>query len=403
MIRFRSAMPLSFRLQHPWFWSAFGLLPLALPLYLVRFRIGPLPSTALEIALLSVFAAAAALFGLRIWKDGWQSLGAFRLPAVLWIVATAIAIFAAPDLRTAFGLWRAYVLEPILLLPILCAGLAQDAQLRKRLATAATVLLLGLFAWAAVGFALNIGIPAPWNTASPLARRATGPFPFPNALALIAAPFAAWLFAEGVRQRKSLFIAGAIAGLGSAILAKSVGGSLAIGGAAFLFCLSYRPWRKAAIAIATAGILVIAAIPTLRAKTIKTLTFDEWSGRVRVWMWQDTWRMLKDRPLLGAGFGGYPTAFRPYQSKPFIEIFQYPHQIALTLWSETGIFGLLAFAVLCGTWIVVAGKDPERRPLLFALVAILIHGLVDVPYFKNDLAVQFWILAGLAAVPKSRS
>lgn len=396
-------MPLSFRLQHPWFWTAFGLLPLALPLYLLRFRIGPLPSTGLEIVLLAAFATATALFGLRIWKDGWDSLGAFRLPAALWAIATAIAVFIAPDLRAALGLWRAYVLEPLLLLPLLCAGLMQDPQLRKRLAASAAALLVGVFAWAAIGFALNLGIPSPWNTGSILTRRATGPFPFPNALALVAAPFAAWLFAEGVRQRKPFLLMGAVAGLGSAILAKSVGGSLAIGGAIFLFCLSHRPWRKAAIALAAAGILIVTAIPALRAKTVKTLTFDEWSGRVRVWMWQDTWRMLKDRPLLGAGFGGYPTVFWPYQSKSFIEIFQYPHQIVLTLWSETGILGLLAFAAICGTWIAVAWKDPERRPLAFALVAILVHGLVDVPYFKNDLAVQFWILAGLVAVPKSRS
>lgn len=396
-------MPLSFRLQKPWFWNAFGFLPLALPLYLLRFRIGSLPTTGLELILLTTFATATVLFGIRIWKDGWRDLGVFRLPVVLWTVAATIAVGVAPDLRVALGLWRAYILEPALLLPILCAGLVQDSELRKRLATSGTILLIGLFVWAAIGFALNSGIPSPWDTASFLTRRATGPFPFPNALALVAAPFAGWLFAEGARRRQPLLIAGALAGLGSAIIAKSVGGSLAIGSAILLFCLSHRPWRKAAIAIAASGILVVGAIPALRSKTIKTLTFDEWSGRVRVWMWQDTWRMLKDRPMLGAGFGGYPTVFRPYQSKPFIEIFQYPHQIILTLWSETGLFGLCAFATICGTWLVVAWKDPERRPLAFALVAILIHGLVDVPYFKNDLAVQFWILAGLVAVPKSRS
>ncbi len=30
-----------------------------------------------------------------------------------------------------------------------------------------------------------------------------------------------------------------------------------------------------------------------------------------------------------------------------------------------------------------------------AMVVIVIHGLVDTPYFKNDLAILFWLIIGL--------
>jgi len=33
--------------------------------------------------------------------------------------------------------------------------------------------------------------------------------------------------------------------------------------------------------------------------------------------------------------------------------------------------------------------------LLCAMVVIIVHGLVDVPYFKNDLAVMFWALVAM--------
>lgn len=33
---------------------------------------------------------------------------------------------------------------------------------------------------------------------------------------------------------------------------------------------------------------------------------------------------------------------------------------------------------------------------LASMAALLVHGLVDVPYFKNDLAVLFWILISLS-------
>ena len=30
-----------------------------------------------------------------------------------------------------------------------------------------------------------------------------------------------------------------------------------------------------------------------------------------------------------------------------------------------------------------------------AMLAVIVHGLVDVPYFKNDLSLEFWALVGL--------
>jgi hypothetical protein len=33
---------------------------------------------------------------------------------------------------------------------------------------------------------------------------------------------------------------------------------------------------------------------------------------------------------------------------------------------------------------------------LLALVAVIVHGLVDVPYFKNDLSLEFWTLLALS-------
>jgi hypothetical protein len=35
--------------------------------------------------------------------------------------------------------------------------------------------------------------------------------------------------------------------------------------------------------------------------------------------------------------------------------------------------------------------------VLLFLVAVLAHGLVDVPFFKNDLSLQFWAFLALAA------
>ncbi|MBP9747896.1 hypothetical protein KBD13_03120, partial [Patescibacteria group bacterium] len=65
------------------------------------------------------------------------------------------------------------------------------------------------------------------------------------------------------------------------------------------------------------------------------------------------------------------------------------------------LVGLMLFLMLLGTWAwrawvgsrVFAGWVIGVAPL----IAIVVHGLVDVPYWKNDLAVVFvllWWLAG---------
>ena len=73
-------------------------------------------------------------------------------------------------------------------------------------------------------------------------------------------------------------------------------------------------------------------------------------------MWTETAAMLRDRPLSGAGLSGYPTVIAPYHKDPKVEIFQYPHNIVLNFWSETGLLGLLAFG-----WIVFEFFRLARR------------------------------------------
>jgi len=34
------------------------------------------------------------------------------------------------------------------------------------------------------------------------------------------------------------------------------------------------------------------------------------------------------------------------------------------------------------------------------MIALLTHGFFDTPYFKNDLAIIFWVMVGLAVVLK---
>lgn len=370
--------------------------PLLLPAYVLRTTIGPLPTTALELALAGLAIGFTYRHGWDGWREGLRRTKPWHAVAILWTLATIVAVFVAPDRIGALGLWRAYVLEPFVYF-VLLASMMKTRDDRRVLVTTFIALAVVLALWAAFQFLTNIGIPYPWNTVLEK-RRATGPFPFPNALSLISAPIAALCIGLALRTDGSRIMNPWLLWLGVAsatiatILAKSVGGSLAILAALFIALLWNARTRWPAILTAILALLVVWFTPALSGPVTSTLTFNEWSGKVRLVIWKETWTMLKDHPVLGAGFGAYPDVIRPYHAATYIEIFQYPHNILLNVWSETGLPGVAVFTLICITWFK---RTRERRWTALPLVAMLVHGLVDVPYFKNDLAILFWTLAAL--------
>lgn len=401
---------------------AFGL-PLLSITYLVRFRVAGLPSTLLEV-LLFVFVIGV----LVVTKRGGlarahQVLHAWRWPIMAWVLATVIAVIASPSLWTGLGLWRAYVLEPLLVLIALCAVLDQPGD-RKRMEQGMMVAAIVVSVWAAIGFLGNWGIPHPWNISIAAGRRAVGPFGFPNAVALFVTPIGALVAArlallfkeQSSGSARVLPLVTLVSIVVALVLAKSDGGMLALGFVITLSLLGLRWGRWLVLAGAVLGGIGLATFPTVRQALVQEATFQGWSGKVRLFMWRETWAMLKDHWFFGAGFGGYPKVFDAYHKARFIEIFQYPHTILFNFWSETGLLGVFAFIGIMVTWVRDAFRSVAARTmtqdksrylpivvLIAPLVAIFIHGLVDVPYFKNDLALLFWIFVWLIIASKQES
>ncbi len=120
-------------------------------------------------------------------------------------------------------------------------------------------------------------------------------------------------------------------------------------------------------------------------------------------LWSATLRMLRDHPLFGAGLSGFTERLGPYWNANHIDRFIDPHNIVLNFWSETGLLGVVAFGWILITAFLLSWRGWRRssadwQPIHFgvflALVAVVIHGLIDVPYFKNDLSLEFWTLLG---------
>lgn len=365
-----------------------------LPTYLVRFSIGPIPMTMLEGFLFITIGIFAFRFRLRgIPSPIYGGAGGGLLALSL------LAVFVAPDHLSALGIWKAYFLEPVLFGVIVMKVFDKadyEKALRALSALGATIALLAI-----LQVATKIGVPDAWA----IEGRATSLFPYPNAVGLLLAPIVTAmmvrLFHRWERDRaqtirsfvsKFGFDAACIAlMLGGISVAKTEAAMIAIPAALFVIVMMIPSLGKKAKKMIVVGSAIVAMMMFVLVPTVATkLTLHDTSGLVRRSQWSETLTMLADHSIFGAGLNGYPTALAPYHTATEYEIFQYPHNIFLNVWSELGLIGLIGLIglmVWATSFAWTNRKDPVVLASFGALLTMGIHGLVDVPFFKNDLAV----------------
>ncbi|GAC1480750.1 MAG: hypothetical protein PVSMB9_05670 [Candidatus Dormibacteria bacterium] len=394
-------------------WSSLGSYPVSLllatltcalaPAYVVRWRVGPLPSTLLEAALLLTLLA----FAIESWRHGvWPNVRTpFTIPAALFILAGVISVVVAPDRRAALGIYRAYLLEPIFFFFVLTTVVSSWKRARVVLAgfgVAASVVAIAnsvVILDAIRHHTWSAGVTAPVTI-----------YTNANAVALFLVPLIAVAGAITLhsRDRRERQVVGGfllIAVIGT-LLSFSRGGYLALAAVAIGLGLSHQNrWRMVGAALVIGAAVMV--IPPINHRIAVELDFSNPQNTLvgRFELWRVSLQMLEQHVLFGAGLAGFSQTIGPYWNPTHTDRFIYPHNIVLTFWSETGLLGLAAFAWILATGFVQSWRGwlraaPEWRPLelgvVLALVAVVVHGLVDVPYFKNDLSLEFWALMGLA-------
>lgn len=396
---------------------ALALTVLLLPSYLIRFEIFSIPATLLEIMVLLLFLA----WGIRkVFIEKFKDFKCtqFRWPLLLLLISATIAAFVSPDLKSALGIYKAYFVEPILFFIVLINVI--NSQRRIRLIFWALGVSALFVAIIALWQYINI-LPSyePWVSESP--KRVTSVFEYPNAVGLYLTPittlFLGILLLGQKHNKKSnskytkearRFIIGVIIfGLLGIIFSVSRGAVLGIGAAVvfFSFFSRFKKWIWVAI---IASILLALLIPQTRITLTDIVTVRDTSTDVRTVLWEGTWNLIKDRPLQGAGLAGFPITYEEYKLAKHTELLLYPHNVFLNFWVELGALGLIALFWLLikffSEGMITRKKTVNLFPipklnlsivLMGALIAVLAYGIVDVPYFKNDLSILFWIIIGL--------
>lgn len=207
------------------------------------------------------------------------------------------------------------------------------------------------------------------------------------------------------------------------------------------------------VATSIIALVLLATTQLNNPKLAHILNGDYYSSlHSRIMIWNSALSISKDNWITGIGVDNFQQAYLDYAknfTEPYIEwSAPQPHNIFLAFSTQLGLIGLLGFISILFLTLKISlaqksqkprsGKIPDstsrseaKEELAFQLkfdiklwkfiknwalrfrnldplslwalaylVYFLVHGLIDTPYFKNDLAIIFWLT--LAALWSSR-
>jgi O-antigen ligase len=382
-------------------------------------------------------------------EEKWSniSFSKYKWLIFLFLVVATISVFISDNRIAALGLWKAYFVEPILFFLVFINTIKKREQ-------------WNLIIWSIGASALLVAIPAMvqkftgWGIANPfwrdeVTRRVVSWYGFPNAVGLYLGPitmlyvgmfwlqltklFNCYKTTKKIKLNWKIFFTAAVILLSgvSVFWAETEGALVGLFAGLVFLGLFYHNKKLRIITIASLVSLValVTLVSPIKDYVFEKGTLSDRSGQIRQEQWRETGQMLNDgRTIFGAGLSNYQTAVAPYhQTGIYIrdntpnfeekintdlafrkkhwqptEIYMYPHNIILNFWSELGLGGVLVMLalVIYFLWNYRSVKNQENKKVYLILIAVLImilvHGLVDVPYFKNDLSVFWWLLFGLS-------
>jgi O-antigen ligase len=376
-------------------WWLLGAL-VASPAYLVKLRFAGLEPNLLEVLLLIGLALTVlARPRPRAWFLQW--------PALALLAAGTLALLWSPDRHSSFGIYRQFLVEPVL------AGYALYLLLERRqdvwLAGWALVAAGLLPALGELGSAMQqLGQFRTWDVHPPTGFYLNANFAAQMIVPALAVALGLALQAER-RWRVAALAAAAVLLLGL-VVSYSRGGFLGLAGAlVVVWWLGIRRKLPFALGGVAAAALALLAIPRMLDRLRHELDPHDPNNTVlsRLPIWRAAVRMIHDHPLTGVGLNSFAQQLRSY-APDVQESHTHPHNVLLNFWVVLGVLGLAAY-LWAIVWIgraIAAGlaRRDELRPLQVglaaALAAILLHGLVDSTIWRNDLGLQFWVLAAVA-------
>lgn len=346
------------------------------------------------------------------WRElPWTEL----LPALAFLAVCSGSLLWSTDpayltadgtslLHISLREYRVTIVEPFLLYPLLLLAFRGR---RERAWWPADALVLSA-ALVGLGGIVQVLDPHLHAEVADGVRRASSVYGLfsANTLALflgrvLAVAAAGALFLPGAGRRRLLYAA-ALLPIGAAFfLTYSRGGYIALA----LVLLTFGLLRSRLLLLAEVGLGAAAGLFFwLTGKLGRLLALDTFGNRIV--MWQNTWLLVRERPLLGWGLDAY---YHHYSRRfPGAEAYWNPNNGLLEFWTRIGLVGLAAAAWLYGAFFAGAlrlfrrAAEPAARVLALGLLGSVVyalgHGLLDGLFFAPDWAATFWTAYALVAL-----
>lgn len=177
--------------------------------------------------------------------------------------------------------------------------------------------------------------------------------------------------------------------------------------------------RKVIVTTAVIAVLLFAAalviapariLPRQIYERFENLDLKQYSTTERFTFWRDSVHIIADRPILGAGGGGWNATYRKYQSYQYnsTEV----HNQFLQTWIETGTVGFLCYLALWVGFVLTVYRlkrtirDPDSQALVWAVgmtaAVVGLHSAIDFSLSLGSVAILLWAMFGsLRAVERT--
>lgn len=384
--------------------------PLLYPAYFLRFEVLGIPFTALEVFIYLLFG----LWIIELIRDRkiitWdKKTRRYWYAAFFILLGATIGAVVAPDFLTlpsgeilnakkvTLGIWKGWVIAPILYFAVLTQTLKSQRDVEK---------ILRMFVYSAALvclFAYGFGLFADGVT---IDLRLRGFYESANYLALYLTPAILINIYYVLRRATALptsqdyiDLSTLVILLYSLFFTQSYSGIIGIFGALGLYTLYYiyqNPKQRKKIGLALFALVAVFIVVVLtQLNSPKFKQFLDWENRsstsVRLEIYRTSYKLVKDNALLGVGPGLFQANYQINAPEvlgraPLEWNMPHSHNIFIGFWLNAGLIGLIAFLIL-----LIFSHRPFTYPLI-ALWGILIHGLFDMPFWKNDLAMIFWLV-----------
>jgi putative inorganic carbon (hco3(-)) transporter len=358
------------------------------------------------------------------WRD--LATSRFAAPAALFVVATGVSSVFAVEQHLAFRALYQVVLEPVVYFGLLMTFARRD---RDWWAVVWVIVAVGvLVACIGIGQQLTgIGL----STTGSAVQRVRALYGSPDNLGLfldrvIPLVVALILFRRWRGGELGVLLAACTMLVVTLGLTFSRGAWFGVGGAVVVLMVFRPGWTR----WCAVGLVVVAALGGVAKyqSIVNALQIGHsHTASKRIDIWRSSVSMVRDHPVLGIGPDNFNHYYAPRHGQQLYTqdncwgegylidsnaavsqepCLSHPHNLVLDFWLSSGILGVVAIIWLQAVfwrnvWMGLR-RTLSRSTLALsmgiggAMLASLLHGLVDNSYFLMDLAILFWTLFALS-------